>query len=338
MATMRDVAARAGVSAKTVSRVFNDDPHVAPATRERVAAALRELGYVPNSVPTTLRNGRAPVIGVAVPDIVDPFFAQLARAAEIHAAARGMSVIITSLGDAEREETVVRALLQQAPTGLIVAPVSAHHGYLRPWIDRLPIVFVDRLPVGVTADAFIEDDAGGARLATTHLIEHGHGRIAFLGDDLAVPTTAARLDGYRAALHAAGIPVDDRLIALGATDRAGAAAAYAALAGTDPRPTALFCSNARSALNLAPELHHTRLAVTSFGDFPLADVLTPSLTVLDQDPMRLGTLAAQRISDRISHPGRRYRRRTVLPVTLIERESCTVADRPPADERYSSRS
>lgn len=327
MASMRDVAARAGVSAKTVSRVFNNDPHVTPETRERVEVALRELNYVANSIPTTLRYGRAPVIGVAVPDIVDPFFAQVARAAEIHAAAHDMSVIITSLGNPELEADVVQGLLRQALTGLIIAPASHDQSYLRNWVDRIPIVFVDRPPVALTADTFTEDDVAGAHLATTHLIEHGHTRIMFIGDDLYVTTTNARLAGYKAALDDAGLPFDEDLVALGAMDREGAEATFMLLELLVDKPTALFCSNARAALNLIPHLRFSGLAVTTFGDFPLADMLTPSLTVIDQDPRRIGTLAAQRITDRLQHPNRRYKRRTVLPVSLIERESCKVTDR-----------
>ncbi len=331
MATMRDVAARAGVSAKTVSRVFNHDPHVTAQTRQRVETALRELNYVANSIPTTLRNGRAPLIGVALPDIVDPFFAQVARAAELHAARQGMSVIIASLDSADREPDVVQGMLRQALTGLIITPAGADHGYLRAWVDRIPVVFVDRPPVGVVADTFLEDDLRGAHLATTHLVEHGHTRIAFIGDTLTIPTTRSRLAGYRAALDDAGIAVDDGLIELGATDRSGAAAAFAALERLDRRPTALFCTNSRAAIGLIPALRSSGLAVTTFGDFPLADMLTPALTVVDQDPLRLGQLAAQRVSDRLAHPQRRYQRRTVLPVTLVERESCRVTDRlPPA--------
>lgn len=325
MSTMRDVAAVAGVSAKTVSRVFNDDPHVTPETKQRVEAALRELNYVPNAIATTFRTGRAPVIGVAVPDIIDPFFASIAKAAETLAAEQGMSVVITNLGNPDREPEVVQSLLRQALSGLIIAPVALDHSYLKPWTDRTNVVFVDRQPVGVAADSFIEDDIGGARLATSHLVGHGHRRIGFIGDDLALPTTRARLEGYRTALTNAGIAVDEALIAVGAIDRAGAAETFATL--DQARPTAVFCSNGRAAISLVPYLQHTGLAITTFGDFPLADMLTPSWTVIDQDPDQLGTLAAQRILDRLAKPNRRYRRRTVLPVGLVERESCQVAAR-----------
>ena len=330
MASMRDVAARAGVSAKTVSRVFNDDPHVSVATRRRVTLALDELNYVPNAIPTTLRNGRAPVIGVAVPDVVDPFFAQVARAAELHAARHEMSVIIASLGTAEREPAVVGAMLRQALTGLIIAPIGTDHRYLRPWVGRIPMVFVDRPPVDLATDTFVSDDVRGAHLATTHLVEHGHTRIAFLGDTLALPTTHDRLAGYRAAIHDAALAVDEELIVLGATDRTGAAAAVAALDRIRDRPTALFCTNSRAAMGLIPVLRDRALAVTTFGDFPLADLLQPSVTVIDQHPARLGELAAQRISDRLNPAGRRLRRRTTVPVTLVERESCRLSARTPA--------
>ncbi|GAA4344928.1 LacI family DNA-binding transcriptional regulator [Angustibacter luteus] len=320
---MRDVAALAGVSAKTVSRVFNDDPHVRPETKERVDSALRELSYVPNTLATTFRSGRAPVIGVAVPDIADPFFGAIAKAIETLAAQHDMSVVITSLGDdGTREPRIVQSLLRQALSGLIIAPLSHDQSYLGSWTDRTPLVFVDRQPTGVLADSFTEDDHAGAHQATTHLVGHGHVRIGFVGDDASIPTTSGRLAGYRAALDEAGIEADDDLVALGAFDRASAAAACTALAGLADGPTALFSSNARATMSLVPLIRTGGLTVAGFGDFPMADMLTPAITVVDQDPAALGTLAAQRVLDRLAHPQRRYRRRTVLPVRLVERESC----------------
>lgn len=335
MATMRDVAARAGVSPKTVSRVFNDDPHVLPETKQRVEAALRDLDYVLNPIATAFRAGRAPVIGVAVPDILDPFFGSITRAAETLAASQGMSILIATLGEAqEREADIVGSLLRQSLSGLIIAPISHDHTYLRSWGERMPIVFVDRLPIGIRADSFTEDDVAGGRLATGHLLGHGHRRVAFLGDDLSIPTTAARLTGYRAALAAAGQADGELVAAVGTPDRRRAAEAVRGFGEGPGPPSAVFCSNARVAMSVVPLLRDHDLAVTSFGDFPLADVLTPSLTVIDQDPDRLGRLAAQRIVDRLAGPGRRYRRRTVLPVDLIERHSCTIG-RPRADATVS---
>jgi LacI family transcriptional regulator len=323
MTTMRDVAARAGVSAKTVSRVFNDDPHVLPATRARVEAALHELKYVPNTLATTFRAGRARAIGVAVPDLVDPFFAAIAKAAAEVAADNGMSVLVTSLGeDPSRERPTVESLLSQSLTGLVIAAVSDDQSYLATWSTHTPIVCVDREPVRAAVDTFVEDDHGGAYTATAHLLSHGHRRIAFLGDTAALPTTRHRLAGYSAALADAGLTVEEELVALAASDRAGAEAALRRLAALTDPPTALFSSNARSTMAAIPALARCRLAVAAFGDFPLADVLSPAMTVIDQDPAALGRLAAQRVLDRHFHPRRRYRRHTVLPVELVERSSC----------------
>lgn len=322
MTTMRDVAARAGVSAKTVSRVFNDDEHVLPETRARVESALRALNYVPNSVATTFRQGRAPVVGVVVPDLLDPFFAAVAESVNRLALERGMSTVVTSVGHtSQKEHETVGRLLSQSLSGLVIAPVETDHAYLAPWRDRLPIVFVDRAPAGVAADSFLEDDAGGARAATEHLIGHGHERIAFVGDLPELPTARNRLLGHRAALADAGITVPDGYEEFGAVDRSSAADVVGRLAGLPDPPTAIFSSNARSSMVLVPALREHRLAVVGFGDFPMADVLSPALTVVDQDPVALGEHAAHRVFDRLDHPRRRFRRRTVLPVRLVERES-----------------
>ena len=322
MTTMREVAAIAAVSAKTVSRVFNGDRHVRPETRARVESALKRLGYVPNGLATTFRAGRAPVIGIAVPDILDPFFASIVRAVDRLAAEDGMSIVVTSLGtDAERERVIVESALRQSLSGLIIAPIGTDHRYLAAWTRRTPVVFVDRVPGGLSADSFTEDDHAGAYLATTHLLGHGHRRIAFVGDTLDLPTTRNRLAGYRSAMAEAGLAEED-LVVLEVWDRESAAVAVSELLDRPEPPTALFSSNARCTMAAAPALKQVQLAVVSFGDFPMADVISPSLTVIDQDPERLGTLAAQRIMDRLSAPHRRFRRRTVLPVRLVERESC----------------
>ena len=323
---MADVGARAGVSAKTVSRVFNDDPHVLPDTRARVRAAMDELRYVPNTLARTFRSGRDPVLGVAVPDLADPFFTAIAKAAEEVATQHGMSVLVTSLGDdPRREREGVESLLRRQLSGLLLAPTSEDQGYLAVWAERTPVVFVDRAPRGLAADAFTEDDRGGARLATDHLLGHGHRTIAFVGHDTGLPTIAGRLAGYHDALAAAGVQVEEDLVLLGARSPAGARRAVAALAARDPQPTAVFSADIGTTTFLLPALTGQRWALVAFGDLPMAYMLSPALTVVDQDPVALGTLAAQRAINRLARPQGRYRRRTVLPVTLLERRSCDPA-------------
>lgn len=326
MASMRDVAAVAGVSVKTVSRVFNADPHVNPETRARVEAVLRDLNYVPNTLATVFRSGRAPVIGVAIPDILDPYFAAVAKAIEARVGAREMSVLVTSLGsDPTREAPVVESLLKHSLSGLVIAPITSNQSYLKPWASNTPIVFVDRAPTGLVADTYTEDDHGGAYEATAHLLGHGHTRVAFLGDTFELPTTHGRFTGYRAALADRGLPINDDLVVLGVGERGDTTELIAELAALPQPPTAVFCSNARCTMAAIPALQAHGWAVVGFGDFPMADVLTPSITVVDQDPRTVGTLAAERILGRIDHPDRRYRRRNVLPVSLVERDSCGVS-------------
>ncbi|MEV8026213.1 LacI family DNA-binding transcriptional regulator [Microbacterium sp. NPDC080220] len=323
---MRDVAARAGVSTKTVSRVFNDDPHVLPATRSIVEQAMRELNYVPNVLATTFRAGRTSVIGVAVPDIVDPFFAAISRAVEDTARERGISTLVTSLGDPEDERAAIESMLGRQLSGLVVAPVGTDHSWLDRWREHTPIVFVDRAPVGLATDAFTEADEAGAVLAVQHLFSHGHRRVAYIGDVVHLSTETKRFEGWRRAQREAGIDIDDDLVRVFVSDRDAARDAVAALRALPDPPTAIFSANARCSMALAYELRETPMAMVGFGDFPMADALTPSISVIDQDPRRLGALAAERIFARLQGaPGEPES--TVLDVALVERESCAVASR-----------
>jgi LacI family transcriptional regulator len=318
---MREIAEAAGVSLKTVSRVFNDDPHVRPEIRARVKAAMEAEKYVPNTLGTSLRTGRSDVIGLAVPDITDPFFAAVVKAADGLALARGMSIIVTSLGsDPAREPELVRSLLRRRLHGLLIAPTSADQRYMADFLEHTPVVFVDRPPAGIRADAFTDDDHGGAYLATRHLVEKGHRRIGFVGETPHLSTTRARLAGYRDALTDAGISFDESLLARTVSDRASAADAVRGFL-EQGQLDALFSCSPRCSMALVPSVQAHRLAVVGFGDFPLADLLEPSFTVIDQDPHLLGRLAVQRLFDRRDAPNRRYLRRTTLPVTLIERNS-----------------
>src|SRR4029453_8129225 len=152
MSTMRQVAERAGVSAKTVSRVMNNDKYVSTDVRARVEQAIAELKYVPNLLARTFRSGRDEAIGVAIPDISDPFFATLTREVEQIARSRGVAVFITSLGHhGDEEQARVEALLGRQLTGLITTPIAADQSYLRRWQDRTAIVFIYRSPAKSTA-------------------------------------------------------------------------------------------------------------------------------------------------------------------------------------------
>jgi LacI family transcriptional regulator len=325
LTTMQQVARRAGVSAKTVSRVFNDEPHVLPATRERVQAAIAELNYVPNMLARSFREGKDAVLAVAVPDIADPFFAPLIRSIESVAERRGVAVIVTALGrDPGRESAIVETLLRRQVLGLIICPVIEDQSYLRRWQERTPIAFVDRAPANLRADTFLEDDRAGGYQATRHLAAFGHHRIAFLGDTIELYTTRLRYAGYAAALADAGLPEHSEVVSFGSvSDEDAGRSVSALLAGAAP-PTAIFSSNERFSMGVIPMLHalgRTDVALVGFGDVPLAGVIKPGLTVIDQDPDRLGAAAAERIFIRLDHPARRLPRRVILPLRLIARGS-----------------
>lgn len=331
MTTMRDVARLAGVSAKTVSRVFNQDRYVADETRERVERAMRQLHYVPNMLARSFRTGGDAAIAVAVPDIADPYFASMAGAIEEVAHKNGLTVIIASVGyEAERERPAVEALLHRQVAGLVATPVSPDQSYLAPWMRRTPMVFVDRTPSNIVADTVVSDDRRGATLATQHLLDQGHTRIAFVGDRMDVQTTRIRLEWYRSALAATGLDPDPAAVLLGGPYSHQVSAAVQAFLRDTYDPTAIFSSNARCSIGIVPvlqTLNRTDIALVGFGDFPLAASVRPAISIIEQDPSRLGRTAAARLFKRISDPDRRLRRKLTLPVNLVLRGS---GEQPPA--------
>jgi LacI family transcriptional regulator len=326
MSTMRDVAQQAGVSAKTVSRVVNNDRYVSVDVRTRVERAIEDLQYVPNMLAVTFRTGRDAAIGVAVPGVGDPFFAGVIGAVEREASRRGVAVIVTSVGwEPSHERQSIEAVLHRRVAGMIICPVGGDMSFLGPWQARAPLVFVDRVPAKLTADAVVQDDVGGGRQATAHLISHGHRSIAFMGDD--VITGVLRLKGCRQALTDAGLAHADDLVHLGEVDTPTVTAALRRALDAPAPPTAVFSSNARCTVSVVSALQALRrndIAIVGFGDFPTAAALNPAITVIDQDGEGMGRFAVERLFDRLDHPGRKLRRRTVLPVSLVTRTSCAM--------------
>lgn len=325
MSTMQDVARRAGVSAKTVSRVFNDDPHVLAHTRERVERAMAELGYVPNVLARTFRHGRSRSVGVAVPDVGDPFFSAIVRAVEKVCTPAGVTSLVASIGDdANRERDVLEALLKAQLMGLILAPVADDQAWLQPWLAHTPIVFVDRSPSGVDAEEFREDDVDGARQAVTHLVGRGHRRIAFLADRLHPPSTERRRSGWEQGLRDAGLAPAPALVTLDVVDQDAAAHEIARLRALADAPTAAVIANPRVTMDAYTALAGTSLAFVGIGDFPMAHALTPSVTVMTQDPAQMGRLAAERALARFEFPDAPLAPHPLIPMHLVERASSAL--------------
>jgi LacI family transcriptional regulator len=292
--------------------------------RERVERAIDELQYVPNMLAVTFRAGRDAAIGVAVPGVADPFFASIIDAVEREASRRDVAVILTSVGwEPTHEQRSIEAVLKRQVAGMIICPVGRDMSYLRPWQKRTPLVFVDREPGRLTADAVVQDDVGGGRDATGHLMSHGHRSIAFMGDDTV--TGQLRLDGWQQALQEAGLP--HHHVHVGALDISTLTTALRTMLDAPDPPTAVFSSNARCTIALVSVLKVLRrkdIGLVGFGDFPTAAALRPAVTVIHQDGDAMGRFAADRLFSRLDQPDRRLRRRTVLPVSLITRTSCAM--------------
>ncbi|MEV4621375.1 LacI family DNA-binding transcriptional regulator [Asanoa sp. NPDC049573] len=301
-ARLRDVAEAAQTSTKTASRVINGDERVSAATRARVEQAVVELGYRPDPLARSLRLGQDETIGVVVDEVGDPFFASVIGEIERMALDRGVSVIIASTRRrAERERIVLDGLFQRRVAGLIIASISDDHAYLR--TSSCPLVFIDRAAEDLAADAVVVDDRGGARMAVEHLMRHGHRRIAYIGDRLSTATARYRLAGYRDAIEAAGIAFDDDLVAQVEPAKGDAGVAVEALLRMTDPPTAVFSANTRCSLGSLPTIHRLRrtdLGFISFGDFAMADTLTPAITIVDHSPEAIGRLAAERLFSRLA--------------------------------------
>jgi LacI family transcriptional regulator len=301
-ATMRDVAALAGVGIKTVSRVFNDVPTVAPDLVERVREAADKLGYRPNLTAASLRraDGRTHTIGLLLEDVSNPYSSAVHRAVEDFAREHGVFVLAASLDDdPKREQELVRRLVDRRVDGVIVMPVGRDHRYVVTEQQAgTAFVFVDRLATPLVADSVVTDNLTGAREAVTHLLATGRRRIGYLGDELAIPTAEQRFLGYCQALAAAGIAIDHGL------RRSEQACRTTGDLIRDQAPEALFTSQNLVTIGAIEALHSAgrqhQIALVGFDDVPMAAALNPGITVVAQDPAALGQAAARRLFDRMA--------------------------------------
>lgn len=322
--TVHDVAARAGVSIKTVSRVVNGSARVSGEVRGRVTAAVEELHYLPNSWARSLKVGTGDTIGVVIDTIGDPFFAALTGSVESRALRAGLNVVFGSTGyDPVRERRQVERMAMQQVRALVLAPVSGDHGYLLPYRRSIPTVLVDRRIEGGGYDAVLVDDHDATLQAVEHLLRHGHRRIAFVGEDARFPTTAQRLSGYREALTAAGVDPLPAWVPPGAETDDAEAATRTLLGDRDP-VTALLAANPRAAMGAVHALHATGradVALVSFGDFPRARTLRPGVTVVDHDPHRIGIAATERLLALLDGAGGGPGEELIVRTELVERGS-----------------
>lgn len=324
--TVRDVAARAGVSPMTVSRTLSGGKNVRPELQERVWAAVSELGYRRNENARSIRPGQSSgLIGVAITNLANPYYGEFAIGVEEEASAWGRRILLGNSGeDQERERQLVADFLGRQVDGMVVVPAAgddaSHLGAER--LDGRPLVLASRLAPGITADAVVLDDVGGAERATTALIEAGHRRIGYLGNVTSVFTGQRRYEGFTRAHAAAGLEPDPQLVHREQQDVAAAAAAMDALLDLPLPPTAVFAANNRNAIGAVtaiarrlPGAGELLPALVSFDGFELAELSPVPLTIVDHDARALGRVAARLLLERVSGERSEVRIET-MPVHL----------------------
>jgi len=313
--TIKDVASLAGVSPMTVSRVINESDRVSPETQRRVQKAIAELGYIPSRLARGLSARRTGTLAVIVPDVANPFFTMVVRAAEEVARRSAYRVILCDTrADLAVERDVIEELIAHRVEGIAIAPVSDRS---KPHLARLarfgvPFVLIDRTVAGVDCDAVVGDSVGGAQRLVEHLIGLGHRRIGLIVEKDEVSSARERRQGYEAALKTAGLPLDPALIEEDTPDPDGGFKAMSRL-------LALGAIEAvRSAGLEVPD----DVALVCFDDIELASRLYPFLTALEQPAETFGTLGTQLLLERIQGRGPARDHVVVLPGQLTVRRSC----------------
>ncbi|WP_028934985.1 LacI family DNA-binding transcriptional regulator [Pseudonocardia spinosispora] len=333
--SMKDVAARAGVSLGTVSNVLNRPELVSESTRGRVLAAINTLGFVRNESARQLRAGSSRTLAYVVLDASNPFFTDVALGVQEAADAAGLAVYLCNSGqDPKRQSAYLDLLQEQRVEGVLITPVDAEDEHLRLLPRRgTPVVLVDR---GAGADfcSVTVDDRLGGELAATHLLDSGHRRIAFIGGPPALGQVADRAAGARAALLRAGhdpdglVVLDTEALTVAQGRRAGER-----LVGlpASRRPTAAFCANDLVALGLLQQMVRLGLrvpddlAIVGYDDIEFAQAAAVPLTSVSQPRHLLGRTAAELLmaeaGDELDH----QHREVVFAPELIVRASTRMA-------------
>ncbi|MFJ2989094.1 LacI family DNA-binding transcriptional regulator [Collimonas sp. NPDC087041] len=319
MATIKDVARKAGVSYTTVSHVLNQTRPVSDDARTRVLAAVETLAYMPSALARSLKSKATGSIGLIIPNNTNPYFSEVARGIEDSCYAAGYSVILcNSDDDPAKQRDYLNMLLTKRCDGLIVATLAQTDGELLRKM-KVPTVLLDRAPKELGIDLVAVDNVAGGALAAAHLLELGRRRIACIGGPADIDISRERIAGLRQTLLDGGVALpDDLLIYADFTSAGGYLAARSLLAMTQ-LPDAIFCCNdlmAIGALRAAAERGIAvpeQLAVVGFDDIDLAQFVHPTLTSVAQNTRKLGQLTAQCLLERIATPDRPLQRQTIAP-------------------------
>ena len=311
MASIVDVAAKAGVSVATVSRVLSNKPHVRPALRERVLAAVAQLDYQPSRVARSLRMQRSQVFGLIIGDIQNPFFTALARAVEDIAHSHEHAVFLCNTDEnADKEQLYVALMEAEQVAGVIIAPTQEINSPCR-WLveSGVPVVAIDRRLHDLKVDTVLVDNVHSAREVVRHLIEQGHQRIAVIAGPSATTTGRERLEGYVLAMEEAGRAINPAYIRQGLhTEEVGMRMAFELLDEPSP-PDAIFAANNLLAAGVLAAMQSRNirvpdeLAIAAFGEVPWMRLVNPPMTVVRLPIYDMGAAAANLLIDRIHRRG-----------------------------------
>ncbi|MFI7633500.1 LacI family DNA-binding transcriptional regulator [Nonomuraea sp. NPDC049400] len=327
MARIKDVAAQAGVSVATVSRVLNNNPSVTEETRSRVHDAMAALNYRPNAVARSLRTEATRTLGLIIGDILNPFFAELARAVEDEAREAGYTVIIGNADErADQQDHYVRTLLEQRVDGLLICPTAE----VTPLVEEVslgerPLVFLDRTLSGVEVPSVRADGSTAIAELVAHLRALGHRRIAFVSGPSTLSTGRERTEAFLRAAAEHGLEVPETYVRVGDFRAVSGQRITAELLDLPEPPQAIFLGDNLMALGALDEVRERGLnipgdvALASFDDVPWFNHVHPRITAISQPTAELGRRAVRVILDVLSG---RAAESVVLPATLVVRESC----------------
>lgn len=331
MATIYDVAERAGVSSATVSRVLNGHRRVDPELAQRVMEAVAQLGFRRNAVARNLRQSRSTLWAVIISDINNPFFTALVRGIEDVAQAAGFSVVLcNSDEDLKKEAAYISAVVSERMAGVIISPASERSTDLGSLLEtRTPVVTIDRSVRGVQVDSVCVDNIHGAEVATEHLLSGGYERVACVAGPRRTTTASQRRKGYQRAYRSAGLAVDPQLVRHADFRQEGGYQAMASLLAMPEPPGAVFVSNNLMTIGALQRLADEGITVpdevgiVGFDDIPWAQLIRPSLSVVKQPTYEVGQTAGHLLIQRITQP-----ERPPLTVTLSTTLSIAASSTP----------
>jgi len=327
-ADIKDVAARAGVSTASVSRVLNGSKPVSDGTRERVLAAVRDLNYSIDQRARGLRRRRSGTLGLILADVLNPFFTQVIHSIEDVAYQSNNSLFLCNSDEnPERERFYLELMQSQRIDGIILLPVTGSGAVLSPLLRHdVPVVCLDRRVDDVDLDSVLVDNVAGATMAVAHLVALGHRRIGYIGGRLVTPGIE-RLAGFRRALEMHGLVEHPELIRQGDSKQESGYKETLALLALDMPPSAIFAINNPMSLGVMAAIKERGLripediSVIGFDDAPWSGLLNPPLTTIAQPTDALGTAAARLLLERIEGRDGGATRHIVLQPHLIERAS-----------------